>query len=128
MTKYVYMKLVGLIIVVVGFSYCITSFTNFYAYLYGDIIIANANKYLMILGLIFPLYMFIFGVYFYFYSDKLPDKINQFILASGIEMIIVGILRIFINSGLMEFIHLSFAFVSIIFGIILLIGCYRFKY
>ena len=128
MTKFVYMKLVGLIMVIVGFSYSITSFTNFYAYLFGDIIIANANKYLMTTGLIFPLYMFIFGVYFYFYSDKQPEKINSFIIVSGIEMIIVGILRIFINSGLMEFIHLSFAFVSIIFGILLLFGCYRFKY
>ena len=44
MTKYVYMKLVGLTLVVVGFSYCITSFTNFFAYLYGDIKIANTNN------------------------------------------------------------------------------------
>ena len=57
MTKYIYMKLVGLILVILGFSYSITSFSNFYAYLYGDILVANANIYVMSIGLIIPLYM-----------------------------------------------------------------------
>ena len=35
MTKFIYMKLVGLLLVVLGFSYCLTSFSNFYAYLFG---------------------------------------------------------------------------------------------
>jgi hypothetical protein len=128
MTKYVFMKLMGLTLVIVGFSYCLTSFSNFYAYLYGDIQIANGNIYLMTTGLIFPLYMFIFGVFFYFYTDKLPEKINYFILVSGIILCIGGILRLFIGSGLMQFIHLSFAFVLLIFGGLIIFGCYKFKY
>ena len=128
MTKYVYMKLVGLVLVVVGFSYCLTSFSNFYAYLYGDIEIAEANIYLMSSGLLFPLYMFIFGVFFYFYTDKLPEKINLFILTSGIILLIGGIIRLFVSSGLMEFIHISFAFVLIVFGILIIGGCWKFKY
>ncbi len=128
MTKYVYMKLVGLILVVVGFSYSLTSFTNFWAYLYGDITIANANIYIMSLGLIFPLFIFIFGVYFYFYTDKQPEYINPFILFSSVEMLLVGIFRLIIKTGLMQFLHLSFGFVSILFGVLLIYGCIKFKY
>ncbi len=128
MTKYVYMKLLGLVLVVVGFSYCLTSFSNFYAYLFGDIEIANANTYLMTSGLLFPLYMFIFGVFFYFYTDKQFAYINPFVLTSGIIMLGSGILRLFISTGIMQFIHLSFAFVSILMGILIIFGCLRFKY
>ena len=128
MTKYIYMKLIGLALVVIGFSYCLTSFSNFFAYLYGDIIIANANVYVMTTGLLFPLYMFIFGVFFYFYTDKQFATINPFILSSGIGFSIVGLLRLFISSGIMEFIHISFSFVALVFGILLIYGCLRYKY
>ncbi len=128
MTKYVYMKLVGLILVIVGFSYCLTSFSNFYAYLYGDIHIANANIVLMVIGLLFPLHMFIFGVFFYFYTDKQFAKINPFVFTSGIVILISGILRLIISSGIMEFIHLSYAFVAIVLGLSVVLGCLRFKY
>ncbi len=128
MTKFVYMKLIGLVLVILGFSYCLTSFYNFYSYLYGDIQIANANVYVLTSGLIFPLYMFIFGVFFYFYTDKQFDKINPFIMISGISMLVSGIVRLFINSGVMEFIHLSFGFVSIVMGILVIFGCASFKY
>ena len=128
MTKYIYMKLVGLILVIFGFSYSITSFSNFYAYLYGDILIADANVYIMSIGLIIPLYVFIFGIYFYFYTDKQFAYINPFIFISGIIMMIMGILRLFINNGIMQFIHMSFATVLIICSILLICGCIRYKY
>ena len=128
MTKYFYMKLVGLLLVILGFSYSITSFSNFYAYLYGDIIIANANTYVMCIGLLFPLYMFIFGVFFYFYTDKQFAYINPFVLISGIILTIGGIIRLFINSGIMQFIHISFAYILIILGIAVIYGCIRYKY
>ena len=126
MTKFAYMKLVGLIMVVLGFSYCMTSFSNFYAYLFGDIIIANANVYIMAIGLVFPLYMFIFGVFFYFYTDKRFAEINPIILIIG--MFVVGILRMIVSNGIMQFIHLSFGFVSMLFGLLLIYGCLRYKY
>ena len=59
MTKYLYMKLLGLFIVIFGFSYCMTSFYNFYDYIFGVRTIANSNIYIMALGLIFPLYTFV---------------------------------------------------------------------
>ena len=128
MTKFVYMKLLGLILVILGFSYCLTSFSNFYGYIFGDMQIANANIYIMSLGLLFPLYMFIFGVYFYFYTDKQFAYINPFILISGVAFIIVGGSRIFLGSGIMEFIHSSFAYVSLFMGSLLVYGCIKFKY
>lgn len=128
MSKFVYMKLLGLLLVILGFSYCLTTFSNFFAYLYGDIEIANANIYLMSIGLIFPLYMFIFGIYFYFYTDKEFAYINPFILISGISIFILGILRLFISNGIMQFIHLSFAYILITCGLLLLYGVFRYKY
>lgn len=128
MTKYIYMKLVGLILVILGFSYSITSFSSLFAYLYGDITIANANIYIMSIGLIIPLYMFVFGVYFYFYIDKEFASINPFILISGISMLIMGIVRLFINNGIMQFIHISFATVLIVSSLLLIFGCIRYKY
>ena len=128
MTKYIYMKLVGLILVILGFSYSITSFSSLFAYLYGDITIANANIYIMSIGLIIPLYMFVFGVYFYFYIDKEFASINPFVLISGISMLIMGIVRLFINNGIMQFIHISFATVLIVSSLLLIFGCIRYKY
>ena len=127
-TKYVYMKLLGLVLVIAGFSYCLTSFSNFYAYIFGDIEIANANIIVMCMGLLFPLYMFIFGVFFYFYTDKQFAYINPYVLGSGIFLLIGGITRLFINYGIMEFIHLSFAFVLLLLSILIIFGCFRFKY
>lgn len=128
MTKFLYMKILGLFMVILGFSYCLTSFHNFYAYLFGDLLIANANIYLMSCGLIIPLYIFIFGIYFYFYSDRFFAKINPFIFITGVWMFIVGILRIFIGTGLMQFLHFTFAYVSIILAILLVYGCLKYKY
>lgn len=128
MTKYFYMKLVGLALVIIGFSYCLTSFSNFYAYLFGDIEIANGNILLMMSGLVFPLYMFIFGVFFYFYTDKQFAYINPYVLGSGIFLFVSGIVRLFVSHGIMEFIHISFGFVSIFMGLLIIFGCIRFKY
>ena len=128
MTKYAYMKLLGLVLVVVGFGYSLTSFSNFYAYIFGDIEYANTTDYVMCIGLLLPLYMFIFGVFFYFYTDKQFAYINPFILGSGIFLLVGGILRLFISSGIMEFIHISFAYVLIFLASLIIFGCIKFKY
>ena len=80
------------------------------------------------MGLLFPLYMFIFGVFFYFYTDKQFAYINPFVLGSGIFLLIGGIIRLFVDSGIMQFIHFSFAFVLIGFAFLIIYGCIRFKY
>ena len=128
MGKFIYMKIIGLLLVIIGFSYSLTSFAKFYGYLFGDITIANGNIIIMSLGLLFPLYTFIFGIYFYFYSDKFFTNINPLILSSGISMFIVGLSRIFVNNGIMEFIHSSFSIAIIIASILLVYGCFKYKY
>lgn len=127
-TKYFYMKILGLFIVVLGFSYCMTSFYNFYDYIFGTTVIANSNIVIMTLGLIFPLYTFIFGVYFYFYTDKDFGSINFFVMSSAISMMIVGIARIIISDGIMTFLHSSFAYVMLVLSIFLIYGCIKYKY
>ncbi len=128
MTKFIYMKLLGLMMVILGFSYCLTSFYNFYDYLFGDLVIANASIYIMAIGLMFPLFTFIFGIYFYFYSDKFFAEINPFIFISGISLFIIGIIRLFINHGIMQFLHFSFGYVLIILSSLLVYGCFTYKY
>ena len=128
MTKFIYMKLLGLLMVILGFSYCLTSFYNFYDYLFGKIAYANTNIYIMMIGLLFPLYTFIFGIYFYFYSDKFFAKINPFIMGSGVGLLIVGLMRLIISYGIMQFIHFSFGYVLIFLASLLIYGCKRFKY
>ena len=128
MTKYWYMKIIGLFLVIIGFSYCMTSFYNFYSYLFGIQKIANSNIFIMSLGLVFPLYMFVFGIYFYFYIDKKFASINPFILSTGISWLVFGITRIFVSNGIMQFLHSSFSIVLIVFAILLIYGCFRYKY
>ena len=128
MTKFIYMKLTGLLMVILGFSYSLTTFYNFYDYIFGDLEIANANIFVMSIGLLFPLYVFIFGIYFYFYSDKFLEKINPFIFFSGISMLIVGIIRLVLSKGIMQFIHFSFSFILIVLSILLIYGCRKYKY
>ena len=128
MTKFLFMKTLALFMVVLGFSYSMTSFYNFYSYLFGITHIANGNTIIMALGLLFPLYTFIFGVYFYFYTDKDFASINPLILSSGISLLIFGISRIFINYGIMEFIHFTFSYVIIVLSVLLIYGCIKYKY
>lgn len=128
MTKYFYMKIIGLFLVIVGFSYSMTTFYNFYDYLFGDLVIANSNIYIMSIGLLFPLYTFIFGIYFYFYTDKHFAYINPFILTSGVVLLVMGLSRIFVSTGIMQFIHYSFSIPMIILSCLLIYGCFRYKY
>ena len=128
MTKFLYRKTLGLFMVIVGFSYCLTSFYNFYDYIFGDKILANSNIIIMSLGLLFPLFTFIFGIYFYFYHDKKFAYINPFIIVVSIMMLIVGISRVFVNNGIMQFIHTSFAVPMLVFGLLLILGCLKYKY
>ena len=139
MIRFIYMKLIGFLFVVLGFSYCMTSFYNFYDYIFGKIVIASSNIFFMSLGLLIPLYMLIFGIYFYFYADKNIVSINKFILVSAIIFIITGIVslilknsfiydNLFIVAQVVEFLHISINYVLITLGIMLVYGCIKYKY
>jgi len=135
-SKYFYMKFLGLLLVLVGFSYSITSFNNLFAFIFKTRIFnENLNVYLMSIGLILPLYTFLFGVHFYFYIDYNFEKINKFIMSSFILLLIFGIsMVIFTNikilniNQIFEFIHFSLSYILVVLSIMGIIGCVKYKY
>ena len=137
--RYLYMKFLGLMLVIVGFSYSLTSFNNFFSFIFKTRIFnENLNLYLTSIGLIVPLYIFVYGVYFYFYTDFNITKINKFIFISNLLFFIVSILIIIfkelyiINNvfifQIFEFIHISIVPCLLVLSILGLIGCFKYKY
>ena len=134
-----YILYLGLLLVIVGFSYSITSFNNFFSFIFKTRIFSeNLNIYLMSIGLIVPLYVFVYGVYFYFYTDFNIVKINRFIFISNLLFFIFGVLIILfkelyvLNNVLIlqifEFIHISMAPCLIILSLLGIFGCFKYKY
>lgn len=139
MVRYIYLKFIGFLLVILGFSYSMTSFYNFYDYIFGNIVIASSNIFVMSLGLLIPLYMLVFGIYFYFYADTNITKINKFIFGSSIFLMVIGIINIilktsvvynnlFVLAQIMEFLHWSIGYVLLTLGISIIVGCIKYKY
>ncbi|MBR3660749.1 MAG: hypothetical protein IKN63_02475 [Bacilli bacterium] len=138
-SRFLYMKFLGLLLVVIGFSYSITSFNNFFSFIFKTSIFSeNLNIFLVSLGLIMPLFTFVFGVYFYFYTDFNITKINKLIFVSYLVMMIIGIAMIIIKElyniknififQIFEFNHISFAYCLILLSIMGIYGCFKYKY
>ena len=136
--RYLYIKFTGLLLVIVGLSYAITSLYNLFGYLYGDIIVNNGNTVLMILGLIIPFFIFIFGVFFFVYYDNDVTKVNKLILALSISVIVMGLLIIILKSNylvknhfgiaqIVYFLHPSMGYSSLIVGIMSLVATIKYK-
>lgn len=139
MKKFLYIKLISFFFVVIGFSYCMTSFYNFYNYIFGVVKIANSNIVVMSIGLLLPLYMFIFGVIFYFFGNKIKKNTSIYVITSFILMLLVGIIvlilkndliykNFFFISQLVEFLHTSIGYVLIILDFIAIIGYFKYLY
>ncbi len=136
--RYLYMKFLGLLLVIVGFSYSLTTFNNFFSYIFKTRIFAeNLNGFIISLGTIIPLYVFIFGVYFYFYTDFNITKINKFIFISNIIFFVIGVSMILFHElnfysillfQIYEFIHFSFSPCIIILSILGIYGCFKYKF
>jgi len=116
-----------------------TSFYNFYEYVFGEIVIANANIIIMSLGLIIPLYMLVFGLYFYFYADTNITKINKFIFASSLAFMIAGSVCVILKNNniykiffwlaqSVEFLHASLGYILLVLGGMMMYGCFKYKY
>ncbi len=136
--RYLYIKFTGLLLVIVGLSYAITSLYNLFGYLYGDIIVNNGNTILMILGLIIPFFIFIFGVFFFVYYDNDVTKVNKLILALSISVIVMGLLIIILKSNyfvknhfgiaqIVYFLHPSMGYSALIVGIMSLVATIKYK-
>ena len=95
-SRYLYMKFLALLLVIVGFSYSLTSFNNFFEYIFGyKIYYQDVNIYLMIIGLIIPVYTFIYGIYFYFYTDFNITKPSKLLITNNIFRLLVSLLIIY---------------------------------
>lgn len=138
-SRFLYMKFLGLLLVIVGFSYSLTSFNNFFSYIFETRIFSeNLNIYLMSVGLIIPLSIFIYGVYFYFYTDFNITKVNKFILVFNIILLIIGLVILivkqfnflpdFLGFQIFEFLHKSATYPIILLSILGLYGCFKYKY
>ena len=134
--RFLYMKFLGLLLVLTGFSYSLTSFNNFFSYIFKTKIFPeNLNIYMISSGLIIPLFIFIFGVFFYFYTDYNINKVNKFIFFSYVLLLIIGITMIvfsnksFLNiNQIFEFIHISLSYVLIPLSLMGIFGCIKYKY
>ena len=138
-SRYIYMKFLGLLLVIVGFSYSLTTFNNFFSFIFKTRIFSeNLSVYLVWISLIMPVYIFVYGVYFYFYTDFNITKISKFLLISNIVVLIYGILLLIIKTlyslkniylfQVFEFNHISFGLCLILLGIMGIIGCFKYKY
>ena len=136
--RYLYIKFTGFLLVILGLSYSITSFVNMFSYLYGNVVINGSNTFLMILGTIIPLFIFIFGIFYFMYVDDNITKINKKILICSIIMIILGILVLvfktsylvlhaFTISQIFYFLHFSLGYVSIVLGGMVIYSCLKYK-
>ncbi len=138
-SRYIYMKVLGLLLVIVGFSYSLTSFNNFFSYIFETKIFPeNLNIYLMSVGLIIPLSMFVYGVYFYFYTDFNITKISKLIFGYNLFLLVISaIIAIFNGMNLLaessffqlfEFIHYTFSYFAFFLSIMGLYGCFKYKF
>ena len=138
-SRFLYMKFLGLLFVLVGFSYSITSFNNFFGYIFDyKIFVENLNIYVMTIGLILPLYVFIYGIYFYFYTDFNITKINIFILLSNLSLLVIGAwMAIFTKTSgyfdfwflqIFAFIHPTFAYCLVFLSLMGIYGCFKYKF
>ena len=137
--RFLYMKFLGLLMVIIGFSYCLTSFNNFFSYIFKTRIFEeNLNIFIMSLGLITPLSLFIYGVYFYFYTDFNITKISKLVLGFNLYFLIFGSLMglangIQISNNLLiiqvfRFLHESFSYLLLIISCLGIYGCFKYKY
>ena len=139
-SRFLYMKFLGLLLVLVGFSYSITSFSIFFAYIFDyQIFEENLNGYIMSIGLIIPLFVFIYGIYFYFYTDFNITKISKVLIIINLFLLVISGIMIVLNTmnnlfsniiifQIFEFIHESFAYCLVVLSLMGIIGCFKYKY
>jgi len=134
--RFLYMKLLGFFTAIVGFSYSLTSFFNFFEVVFeSKITPGGINIWISGIGLLFPLFVFVLGVFFYFYADVFDGNRSKLVLVAIIINVIINVIciiplifkEIFI-SNMIEFIHFSFGYILVLLNIFFLYGKYNYKY
>ena len=132
-SRYLFMKILGLMLIILGFSYSLTSFYNFFEYIFGyKIYMESLNIILMIIGLIIPVYVFIYGIYFYFYSDFNITKTNKLLMVNYIFLLAISLIICYLKENtyveIFEFVHISFGYCLFLLSIFGIYGCMKYKY
>lgn len=138
-SRFLYMKFLGLLLVLIGFSYSITSFNNFFSYIFHTKIFEeNLNIYIMSIGLIVPVSVFVYGVYFYFYSDFNITKVSKLLLGINLSYFAISLVMMIFKltsstSDLLilqvfEFIHHTFSYCLLLLAIMGMYGCFKYKF
>lgn len=131
-------KFIGFLLIVIGLTYSITSLNKFFAYLYGDITVSNGHTILMAIGIIIPLYIFIYGIFYFVYYDNDITRINKVMLNLSILIMVFGLLILLLKinymvinlfglSQIVYFLHPSLAYVSIVLGALSTFACIKYK-
>lgn len=131
-------KFTGILLVIIGLTYSITSLNNLFSYLYGDITVSNGNVIMMSIGVIIPLYIFIYGIFYFVYYDNDITSINKNMLILSFLIIIFGIiimifkinylvLNMFGISQIVYFLHPSLGYVAVILGGLSTFVCIKYK-
>ena len=136
--RYLYIKFTGFLLVIVGLTYSITSLFNLFSYLFGNVSVYGSNTFVMTLGIIMPLFMFIFGIFFFMYTDSNVTKINKKIFICSIIMMVFGlIILLFKNTFLLNhvfavaqityFLHISLGIMFLVLGLMVMYACIKYK-
>ncbi len=136
--RYLFIKFTGFLLVILGLSYSITSFYNMFSYLYGNVVINNSSTIVMIIGTVIPLFMLIFGIFYFMYTDYNITKINKKIFICSIILIAFGIIvllfkikylvvHMFAISQIAYFLHFSLGYVLIVLGLMTMYSCLKYK-
>lgn len=136
--RFIYMKLLGFMTVIIGFSYSLTSLYNFLEILFKHKLVANGvNIFISLLGLLFPIFIFVFGLFLYFYADITEKKNSKFVNISIIINFLISIICIIISmfnyrnlflEDLILLVHNSFGYLVLIINILCIYGKYKYIY
>lgn len=135
--KFLFMKFLGFLTVILGFSYSVTSLYNFF-----DVVINKSTVYetsnliFAIIGIIFPLFIFIFGIFFYFYADNFDEKRRLWIFICTLLILLIGVLDLVCNLvtidicifHVFDFLHITFMFVTLTMSIAYIYGMLKYKF
>ena len=128
--KFWYIKFVGLLLVTLGFGNSLIVFYKLFDVIFADkIILANTNLLVTGLGSIFPLFIFIFGMFFYFYCDIYQEKPKRLICGLKLLLMNDSLCNAFgVVGHLLDFVHVSFAYGCLVLGLLLIYGHIKYKY
>ncbi len=135
-----YFKTIAILLIIVGLSFSITSLNKLYGVVFfNHIIYEEANLLIMSIGILFPVSMFVSGIYLYFNLDYRAKKLKILILVFSIIFTILGLFYIIgtvteyqnILKTIFQtsyFLNETYGYISCILGLCLIYGVLNYRY